>query len=196
MAKPLPDKKAEALALYLSDAGLSMIDIADRIDAKAGVIKAWATEGRWKEKRDEHFRSVAQQIEKTSIEQRVSELVEWNDRDLILAKEIRRQAATLIQRMREMPTGLKYVSTHVMNLRTIAQVLELTQRIARTAIGIGHKGVGDYTPGEIEDDQTITSVTVNIRSARMRPDGAELELVGEYDGTGDDMGDGRDLVPT
>jgi len=180
----------------MSDTTLSARDIAERLGTcTENAVNGWSKKFNWHEKREAHFAEISRQVEQKSLVQRVNALVEWNQNDLILAKEIRRQAAVLIQTLRNTPSGQKYIPGHSINLRTIAQVLELTQRIARTAIGIGHKGfngVGDYSPDEMEADDSITSVTVNIRSARIRQDGAELELVTE-DGTDDNLGDGSFL---
>jgi len=172
--------------MYMGDGSLSVDDVAKALGLGISSVRGWSQEEGWKDKRIAHWKLVSTSVVRAQLKQRVADLKDWNDKDLTIAKAIRFQVATAVK-MLEGPMTLKYMSARMENLKTLASVLEITQRVARIAIGVGIKGSSELSD-EGDDSEQVTSVTVNIKSARLRNSGEELPLP-----EGDDLGDGSGL---
>ena len=119
-------------------------DTYEYLAAKYGIkpvtLRARAAAGKWKEAREDFKRNLAVESSKRTIVSRVSQLKEWNDDDLKLAKAVRGRAAMRLAKVTEdSPNGLEV-------LRTISGVLESAQRIARLALGATTANQGVSNP--------------------------------------------------
>jgi len=171
--------KEAALAIFMSDPRMTLMDVALKTGISNASLSNWSKADDWVGKRAAHLQQIVDVEMRIALKERVAELLDWNKKDLLLAKAIRGQCAALIKMLGDLGDSYKYLGSRVESLKTLTQILESTQRIARVAIGVPQQQAG----GELIDvgdpeNEKITSVVVNIKSARLRKDDGVIEMEG------------------
>ncbi len=145
--------------------------IADKYGVNPATLRKRASVGGWQDARQEFARKVALTLETKTVVSRVSQLKEWNDDDLKIAKVLRSKLAMRLAKVsEETASGLEV-------LRTIASTVEAVQRVARLALGAttANQGVSnpDGTPINPPSlaDLYATLNFVDAASGEVAPDG-------------------------
>lgn len=179
MARPTKEvMKADFMA------GMSLKEVADKYGIGLSGVESAATNGNWHHERRTMQLKAVEAVSKRQLAQRIKELTDWNNADLALAKAIRSQVADLLttaqrekkkaeadvtvtKRLTRSKSGLAPGQISAKDLAILASIVETTQRIGRTALGA--KDGGSLDDNDDLEDQ-IASVTVLVKSGRIRPD--------------------------
>jgi hypothetical protein len=143
MTKSRTDWAAARQAYVTSDQTLG--DVAAQYGCSEQAIKRRSMLDRWTDARNAFRRAVNAKADAAQAESRAHTLKVWNEADLMLAKAIRSRVAARLNKLNQRPD----VDARIDELRSLASIIESTQRVGRLALGAttGNQGViGD--PGE------------------------------------------------
>ena len=123
---------------------LSLPEIARRHNVTVGSVTMRAYRDNWSQSRKDHHNSINAILERELTRSRLEELKAWNDGDIKLAQMLRSKATHQAMNLDATPRNLE-------KLRTIAAIVESTQRIARLAMGAptNNTGIGNMDGSSI-----------------------------------------------
>ena len=168
MAQQKPEATREAIHVEYVHGTATVAELAQKHGIKLSTITGWAATDMWAQQRKEAQKALMIEANKRAFEKRLKELQDWNSGDMILAKAIRNQVADILKRAqtaKENNPNSKDAIIHPDHLNTLARVIEATQRIVRTALGVGEAATIEPTDAESEG---VTSVKVIIKDGRIR----------------------------
>lgn len=107
--------------------GATYGSLAEEHDVKEATIRARASRNNWIGDRNEASLIVTEKAAAEMMDARASQLAQWNDEDIQLARAIRARAANMMI--------LKGDAMSEAQLRTIAGIVDTAQKVARLAFG-------------------------------------------------------------
>jgi hypothetical protein len=108
---------------------VSLRDVAARLGCNVHAVERRSALDGWSAARDKFRAQVGHRAQELQVETRAQKLRDWNDNDLKIAKAIRGQTTRAFNLAAQAGTA------DINTLRSIAAVIESTQRIGRLALG-------------------------------------------------------------
>lgn len=123
-----PTINYEPLRIEYINSEISIRELAERHNISESALEAKAYRDDWSEQRKKIQEEVLLKANSMLAEKRATELAEWNDRDLQVAKALRAKAVAYL-------TDSK-ADLNPAQLRQLATTIEASQKIARLALGV------------------------------------------------------------
>ena len=150
---------------------MSGSELAEKWGLPETTVRKWISDGDWAHERRALSKKIAKEANEQQIAKRVKDLAEWNSVDLAIAKDLRAQVRDILDKANRAKAEAAKVGFVVHkddlispnDLRTLAAIVETTQRIGRIALGVSDAGKIEQWEEEIG---TVESVTVRAVSGR------------------------------
>jgi hypothetical protein len=137
------DWAAARQAYVVSDKTLG--EVAAEYGVSEQAIKRRSSIDKWGDARAAFRFEVNRKADALQVESRASKLKEWNDSDFKIAKAIRSRIAAKLNKLVQQPDADERID----ELRSLASIIESTQRIGRLALGATTTNEGQINnPGE------------------------------------------------
>ena len=114
----------QAIKLEYINSPLSLKEIAEKHDLKDATVRQRAHREDWEQERHALSQSVTQAAQEQFSNDRISQLAQFNEDDLRMARALRAKAASMLRNL-ETPS----------ELRAVASATDLAQKIGRLALG-------------------------------------------------------------
>lgn len=124
---------------------MSLLELSAKHGVSFRAVRHQSERGRWSNERRRVGQRVVATVTAAAVATRASQLTDWNDADLKIAKHMRGQLATRLAQIPMEPDPADPFA-HLSALDAIVRGLEATQRIARLALGATTTNSGLSSP--------------------------------------------------